>query len=443
MRPFSANAGARRPGMGLVASLFYWYRRAAKRIAIFLAIAGPGIIVLVADNDAGGITTYTVAGARHGYNLLWLVFLMFPMVYFVQEMTVRIGAVTKQGHAQSVFQNFGKAWGWFRMADLVVVNWLTLVTEFIGMTSALRILGVPAAVTVAAACLLLIVMVVSGRYWTFEKLALLFCVFNVLYVPAAILAKPVLPDVMRSIVRPSFPGGFGNAAFMLVMAVIGTTITPWQIVFQQSSIVDKGLDEKDIPYARMDTLLGSVFTCVVPLLIMICGAAAFHYRPVPVEITDAAQAAAMFIPIGGRLAGVLFAVGLFNAGLLGAICLSLSSSWAIGEISGWAHSLNKKVREAPWFYVSFALMLLTSGGVVLIPGAPLVEITLFVQVVAMTLLPVSLVGMLLLLNDRQLMGRYANGRLLNLVDWAITLVVIVLSVGFGLSVLFPGVLGGA
>jgi Mn2+/Fe2+ NRAMP family transporter len=333
--------------MGIVPRLFYSYRRVLKRLVVFLSIAVPGIIVLIADNDAGGITTYAVSGARHGYNLLWLVFLMFPMVYFIQEMTVRVGAVTKLGHAEAVFHGFGKSWGWFLIADLGIVNWLTLVTEYIGMTSALRILGVPPVVTVLLAFLVLTLIVVT---------------------------------------------------------VVGTTITSWQIVFQQSSVVDKGLDEKDIPYARLDTLFGSVFTCAVTGIIMICSAAAFHYRAFPVKINDAAQAAEMLVPVGGRVAGVLFAIGLFNAGLLGAICLSLSSSWAIGEVFGWAHSLNKRVREAPWFYVTYALILLTAGAVVLVPGAPLAEITLFVQVVAITLLPASLVFMMLLLNDRQLMG---------------------------------------
>jgi Mn2+/Fe2+ NRAMP family transporter len=442
MRLLDALTRTRRPGMGFVPKLFYSYRRFLKRLAIFLAIAGPGIIVLVADNDAGGITTYTVSGARYGYNLLWVVLLMFPMVYYIQEMTVRIGAVTKLGHAESVFQGFGRFWGWFLMADLGIVNWLTLVTEYIGMTTALRVLHVPPVVTVAVAVILLTVMVVTGRYWTFEKLALVFCLFNFLYIPAAILAKPVWADVARSMVHPVFPGGLGAGGMMIIVAVVGTTITPWQIVFQQSSVVDKGLDEKDIPFARLDTLFGSIFTCVVTAMIMICGGAAFHYRPDPQVITDAAQAAQMLAPVGGRVAGVLFAVGLFNAGLLGAICLSLSSSWAIGEVFGWAHSLNRKVREAPWFYVTYFLILATSGAVVLIPRAPLVEITLFVQVVAITLLPASLVFMMLILNDRQLMGNYANSRTQNVIDWTITLAVIILSTMFGLSVLFPKFFGG-
>jgi Mn2+/Fe2+ NRAMP family transporter len=441
----NANAAAvrpRKPVMGLAPRLFYFYRQVFKRLAIFLAIAGPGIIVLVADNDAGGITTYTVSGARFGYNLLWVLIPMLPMVYFIQEMTVRLGAVTKQGHAESVFQGFGKFWGWFLTVDLSVVNWLTLVTEYIGMTAALRILGVPPVVTVLFAFALLMGMVVTGRYWTFEKVALLFCLFNVLYIPAVILARPDVGTVLRSLVHPSLPGGFSSGTMMIILAVVGTTITPWQLLFQQSSVVDKGLDEKDIPYARLDTLLGSIFTCVMAALIMICGGAAFHYQAAPVEITDAAQAAGMLVPVAGRAAGVLFAVGLFNAGLLGAICISLSSSWAIGEVFGWAHSLNRKVREAPIFYVTYALILLSSGSVVLIPKAPLVEITLFVQVVAITLLPVSAGFMVLLLNDRPTMGRYANNLTMNIIDWTVTLAAIILSTMFGLSIVFPRLFPG-
>jgi Mn2+/Fe2+ NRAMP family transporter len=226
----------------------------------------------------------------------------------------------------------------------------------------------------------------------------------------------------------------------MVLANVGTTITPWQLFFQQSAVVDKGLDAHDLRFGRWDTLVGALLTCVIAAFIVIVTGAALHYHHPPILIEDARQTADALQPLlphgEGRLARQLFAIGLFDAGFLGALCVSLSSSLALGEVMGWAHSLNRSVRDAPWFYVAYLVMLLTSGGVVLIPGAPLVEITMYVQVVAVTLLPVCLVFLLLLVNDEGFMGRHVNTRWQNVVNWGIVLFVIVMSTVFGISVLF-------
>ena len=426
--------------MKLVPRLYYFYRRAWKRLAIFSAIAGPGIIVMVADNDAGGITTYAVTGARYGFNLVWLVVLFSVLAYFVQEMTVRLGAVTKRGHAEAIFDGFGPFWGWFSLIDLTIVNFLTIVTEFIGMVAAANIFGIPPILTIIAAVVFLTLLVATGSYWTFERITLVFCLLNLVYIPAAFLAKPDWHVVARSIVSPSFSGGLTTSLLTLIMANIGTTIAPWMLFFQQSAVVDKELDEKDVPYSKIDTALGSILTGLGAAFIMIATGSTLH--KIGLNITEASEAALALVPFAGQYAGALFAIGLFDAGLLGAICISLASSWAFGEVFGWAHTLNVKVKSAPWFYLFYFLNVALAGAIVLIPNAPFVLITLFVQVVAVTLLPAALVFLILLLNEKELMGPYVNTRLQNVIDWTIVGAVIAVSSLYGISTIFPNLLGG-
>jgi len=418
--------------MNFVTKTYYQFRRIWKSIVLYLVLAGPGLVVMIADNDAGGITTYAATGAKYGYNLIWFLVILVPVAYYVQEMTVRLGAVTKRGHAEAIFDGFGSFWGWFSLLDLMLVDWLTLVTEFIGMTSALRIFGVPEWLTVAAVCLLMGFMVVNGRYWTWEKIALGFCLLNLIYIPAALLVHPPVEQVLSDGLIPNFPGGFNGDMFFFLMANVGTTIAPWMLFFQQSSVVDKGLKEKDIPWGRIDTWVGAVITVVVAIFIVVLTGTILK----GVNIDDAAQASALVMQTD-KYAGAMMAIGLFDAGLLGAICISLASSWAFGEIFGWAHSLNTKIKEAPWFYVCYFLTLVSAGLVVLIPDAPLVLITLFVQVIAVTLLPAALVFLILLLNDKQTMGEYCNTLSQNFIGGLIIVAIIVLSTCYGISALFP------
>ncbi|OYV75115.1 MAG: hypothetical protein B7Z74_01445 [Deltaproteobacteria bacterium 21-66-5] len=413
---------------------------------------------MVADNDAGGISTYSQTGALTGFNMLWAFLILVPMAYYVQEMTVRLGAVTKRGHAEAIFDAFGPVWGWFSVFDLVVINWLTLVTEYIGMTQALRLFNVPEWVTFFGVTCLLLAIVITGKYWTFEKITLFFCLFNLVYIPAAIWAMKTgnvndgWLQVGRGFYAPRFvlsPQFDAAALLTLIMANIGTTITPWQIFFQQSAVVDKGMDVKDIRYGKIDTFVGALVTCIVAAFIIIAAAGVFYYHPGgQIGIESAAQAAAKMpavMPAGhlGLWARTLFAIGLFDAGLLGALCISLSTSWALGEVFGWAHSLNRSVREAPWFYVAYVAMLVSSGVVSLIASIRVQDaITIFVQVVAVTLLPAALVFLILLLNDRELMGDHVNTRWQNVANWSITVFVIVVSSIFGLSVMFPQLFSG-
>lgn len=416
-----------------VSQFYYEFRRIWKAIKMFFILSGPGIVVMVADNDAGGITTYAATGAKYGYHLIWFLLILIPVAYYVQEMTVRLGAVTKRGHGEAIFAGFGAFWGWFSLIDLLLVNWLTLVTEFIGMTSALRIFGIPPWLTVIGVSIIMLAMVVQGNYWTWEKLAILFCAVNLIYIPGAFMVNPSVHDIMHKGFTPHLPpGGFTNDLFFFIMANIGTTIAPWMLFFQQSAVVDKGTKEKDIPWGKVDTFLGSVMTVGVAIFIVIVTGTIL----LGVNIDDAAQAALMLMKTN-KYAGVFMAIGLFDAGFLGAICISLASSWALGEVFGWAHSLNNKVREAPWFYAFYFVSLITAGAVVLIPKAPLVLITLFVQVVAVTLLPAALVFLILLLNNKKTMGEYTNTLWQNIVASVIVIGIVILSTLYGISALFP------
>ncbi len=418
--------------MNAVSKLFYTNRRVMKFLRLLALIAGPGILVMVADNDAGGITTYTATGAKFGYGLIWFLVLLGPIAYFVQEMTVRLGAATKRGHAEAIFDAFGTFWGWFSLFDLSLTDWLTLISEFIGMTAALGIFGVPHWITVVVVIFLMGIMVIQGRYWTWEKIALFFCIINLIYIPAAFLVHPNWSEVLRVGWIPHFPGGLNGTMFFFLMANVGTTIAPWMVFFQQSAVVDKNLKEKDIPWSQLDTAIGAFFTVVVAIFCLVVTAAVLK----GVDIESAAQAAVQLMPFS-KYAGTFMAIGLFDAGFLGAICISLSSSWAVGEVFGWAHSLNNKVKEAPWFYAFYFFMLISAGIVVLIPGAPLVTITLFVQVAATTLLPAALVFLILLLNNEELMGKYKNNRVQNVINFTIVIGLILLSTGYSLTTLFP------
>jgi NRAMP (natural resistance-associated macrophage protein)-like metal ion transporter len=422
-------------GIGLVSRLYYGFRRGWKWFAIFLTVTGPGVIVMIADNDAGGITTYAATGAKYGYGLLWFLVILGPVAYVIQEMTVRLGAVTKRGHAEAIFDAFGPFWGWFSLTDLILTDWLTLITEFIGMTAALSIFHVPPVLTVIVVSIVMLLMVLQGRYWTWEKIAFLFCLLNLVYIPGAILVRPSVHDILRSGVIPNFPGGLNNEMFFFLMANIGTTIAPWMIFFQQSSVVDKSLKERDIPWGRLDTAVGAVATVLVAVFIIITTGSVLKGS----DVQDAAQASVALMGFH-KWIGTFMAIGLFDAGFLGAICISLASSWAFGEVFGWAHSLNNKIREAPWFYGSYLLLVASAGAVVLIPGAPLVLITLFVQVIATTLLPAAMVFLILLLNDKDRMGQYRNSRVQNVLSVFVVAVIVVLSTLYAVTAMFPGLL---
>ncbi len=418
--------------LNLLSTIYYNYRRFAKAFWVFAAIAGPGLIVMIADNDAGGITTYAVTGSKFGYSFIWIELLLLPVAYVCQEMTVRLGAITKRGHAEAIFDAFGPFWGWFSLLDLTLTDVLTIVTEFIGMTAALSIFGIPTWITVIIAIVTIMAVTVTGRYWTFEKIVLVFCLLNLIYLPAAFMVNPEVSEIFHQGIIPQLPAVGVNLFFFFVMANIGTTIAPWMVFYQQSAVVDKNLKEKDIKWERVDTFLGSVWTILIGIALIVITGTLLPGSPVE----SAAEVALQIIPINNYV-GSIIAIGLFDAGFLGAVCISLASSWALGEVFGWSHSLNNKVGQAPWFYLFRLVVLCIAGGIVLIPNAPLILITLFVQVIAVTLLPAALTFLLLLLNQEEEVGKYKNTLLQNVVATVIIAAIIVLSTLYGVSALFP------
>ncbi len=418
--------------------LYYQMRRFRKHLAILAGVIGPGVIVMVADNDAGGFTTYMLSGAYYRYSFIWIVLLLGPVAYVCQEMTVRLGVMTKRGHAQAIFEAFGPFWGWFSLSDLTLTDCLTITTEFIGMTMAMEVFGIPPLFTEVVVISFIMLMLVNGRYWTWEKIVLAICAVNMIMVPVVFFIHPDASDIFKTGVVPGFPEGLGGPVLFLIMATIGTTIAPWMIFFQQSSVVDKGLKKRDVPYARMDTAIGSAFTVITAIALIIVATVFFGGD---INLQSAGEAAKLLMPLHPYV-GTILAIALFDAGLIGALSVSLASSWAVGEVFGWSHSLNDQLGQAKWFNVFRLSIMMIAGTIVLIPGAPLGTITLFVQVIAVTLLPAALVFLIVLLNQEELVGAYKNTRAQNIMAGTVVGVILALSTAYGVGTLFPKLFGG-
>lgn len=402
----------------------------------FLMVFGPGLIVMEADNDAGAVSTYVQGGAQYGTHLLWLLLLLLPITYFVQEMVVRLGIATGQGHAAMIYRRFGKWWGRFSLADLLLVNFLTLMTEFAAIALALDKLGVDPRAGVPIAAAALTALALTGSYRRWERMVVGLCLLDVAWFAIAFCVRPAAGDVLRHSVLPSLPpGGVTGGWLFLVIAIVGTTIAPWQLFFQQSCVADKRLRFSDLKWARLDTLIGAVFTIVVAGCMMLAGNAAFtrHW--------DFADPARMAVQLGGVFGPFIknaILLLMINAAVLGATTISLSSAWAYGEVQGWPHSLQKPLREAPGFYAVYALCIIAAAALVLIPRAPLQLIIVSVQALAGLMLPSAIIFLQLLLNDKEVLGeRFANGRWNNLVNWSIVVLLFALSMLLAAQVAAP------
>jgi len=402
----------------------------------FLMVFGPGLIVMEADNDAGAVSTYVQAGAQYGTHLLWLLLLLLPITYFVQEMVVRLGVATGQGHAAMIYRRFGKWWGRFSLADLLLLNFLTLVTEFAAIALALGKLGVDPRIGVPVAGAALTGLVLTGSYRRWERMVVFLCLLDLAWFAIAFLVHPAAGDVLRHTIVPSLPaGGLTGGWLFLVIAIVGTTIAPWQLFFQQSCVADKRLRFADLNWARLDTLVGAVFTIIVAGCMMVAGNAAFarHW-----DFADPAQMAVQMGGIFGPFFKNAILLLMINAAVLGTTTISLSSAWAYGVVRGWPHSLQKPIYEAPAFYGVYALCVMAAAGLVLIPGAPLQLIILSVQVLAGLMLPSAIIFLQLLLNDREVLGeRFANKRWNNVVNWIIVILLFVLSLLLAAQVALP------
>jgi NRAMP (natural resistance-associated macrophage protein)-like metal ion transporter len=409
-----------------------------RRLLTLLAIVGPGLIVMVGDNDAGAFGTYTQAGQNYGTGLLWTLLLLVPVLYVNQEMVVRLGVVTGVGHARLIFQRFGRFWGAFSIIDLFLLNALTIVTEFIGVTLGLQYLGLPRVWGVVIAALATIAAASTGSFRRFERFMMVLVVVSLALVPIVFMVHPPLGQVAHDFVVPQLPaGGKLSDVMLLIIAIVGTTVAPWQLFFQQSYVVDKRITPRFMAYEKVDLAIGIVFVIVGGVAMMAFAAAAFAGRPEFGQFTDAGAVAVGLEHQGGRIAGVLFAVALIDASIIGAGAVSLSTAYAIGDVFKLNHSLHRKPAEAIGFYLVYAGLIALAAALVLIPGTPLGLLTNAVQTLAGVLLPSATVFLLLLCNDRAVLGPWRNGPWLNLFTGAVIAVLVLLSVVLTASVIYP------
>jgi Mn2+/Fe2+ NRAMP family transporter len=409
-----------------------------------LAIVGPGLIVMVGDNDAGAFATYGQAGQNYGTRLLWTLLLLVPVLYVNQEMVLRLGAVTGVGHARLILERFGRFWGAFSVIDLFILNALTLITEFIGITLAAGYLGVPKGFAVAAAGMVIIGSAFTGSFRRFERMAIAFCGATLLLIPVYLLAHPPASRMAHDFVLPQLPGGGGqqSTVMLLIIGIVGTTVAPWQLFFQQSYVIDKRITPRFMKYEKADLWIGIVIVVIGAAALMGATAAAFAGTRGFGRFTDAAGLAQGLAAHAGHAAGVLFAIALLDASVIGAFAVSLSTAYAIGDVFGLRHSLHRGVRGAKGFYGVYAGLVVAAAAVVLIPGSPLGLITEGVQVLAGVLLPSATVFLLLLCNDKQVLGPWVNGRRTNVFTAAVVAVLVTLSIVLTASVLFPAITAG-
>jgi len=406
-----------------------------------LAIVGPGLIVMVGDNDAGAFSTYGQAGQVYGTRLLWTLLLLIPVLYVNQEMVLRLGAVTGVGHARLILARFGKFWGTFEVIDLFLLNGLTIVTEFIGITLAASYLGVPKVVAVVFAAAIIIATVFTGSFRAFERIAMVFCAGSLLLIPLYLMAHPAGSVMMSGFDTPDLPGGAATggmaAVMLLVIGIVGTTIAPWQLFFQQSYVIDKRITPRFMRYEKTDLWIGIVIVVVGAAALMGTTAAAFSHSSV--SFTDSAGLARGISAYAGHLAGAVFAVALLDAAIIGAFAVSLSSAYAIGDVLGMKHSLHRGVGQAKGFYALYAALIAGAATIVLIPGSPLGLITEGVQVLAGVLLPAATVFLLMLCNDKSVLGPWVNSRKTNAFTGSVIAVLITLSVVLTASVMYPAI----
>jgi len=403
------------------------------------------VLVFLGENDAPSMLSYAATGAQFGIGFFVpFVLLTFLMGFVVQEMTVRLGAVTHRGHAELIFDRFGRFWGRFAMGDLVVGNFLTLVTEFIGVRAGLGFFGVPPLIAVGGAMVLVFGVLLTHRYWTWERIALGLAIFNGLFVPAALLAHPRWGMIGHAFLTwtPMPAGGlFKPDTFLIIMADIGATVTPWMLFFQQSAVADKGLQARDIRTGRIDTLLGTLLAATFGIATIVATAPLFA-KGINASDYQAAQFAQALQPLIGRVGATLFALGIFEAGLVAAMTISTSSAYAFGEVFGTPHSLNRPLRESWGFYAVLLGSAFAAGAVVLVPHAPLEYIVLIVNVIAVLAMPPALLFLVLLVNDPAVMGEHTNGPWANGAVLIATVLLILAGLGFGLTTVFPKLLGG-
>lgn len=407
------------------------------RLLLWLVLLGPGVLTMIADNDAGGVITYAQTGATYGIGFFIPALVLSGFIaYVVQEMTVRLGAVTQRGHAEMIWGRYGAFWGWFSLVDLVIANVLTLITEFIGVVVGMSVFGVPHWLSVLCAIIFDAFSLLVLRYYRWERVSLWIAAGNLIFIPLALMAHPHWSAVVNAFASWHVPGGFTPQLLFVILANFGTTIAPWMLFFQQSAVVDKGLTVRDIRNGRIDTAVGTVAMVMVALALVILTGTMVHGVPGAQDF----NIQQILTVLGQRMGPVgekLFALGLVEAGTIAAIALTASTSWAMGEAFNWPKSLNLPFRKAPRFYWPGLLSAVIAGGIVLIPNAPLGFLNLAVQVIASIFMPAALLFLILLLNDKDLMGKHLNKKWQNLSSFAIIGLLVVLNGIFGFTIIFP------
>jgi Mn2+/Fe2+ NRAMP family transporter len=418
--------------------------RAARRWSRLLwLLAGPGVLVMLGENDGPSMVSYATTGATYGIGFFVpFILLTFLMAFTVQEMTVRLGAATHRGHAELIFQPFGPFWGYFAMGDLVFGNLLTLVTEFIAIQAGGLYFGLPSWLSVAIGAVLVVASLALRRYTTWERLLMGLAAFNLLFIPAALYARPSGAALAHALATwGPLPGGFGTAFVTLVLANIGATVTPWMIFFQQSAVVDKGLTRADLVQGRIDTAIGAGLAAIAAIATIAATAPLFAAHVDVSKFASGADFATALRPLLGTTGATLFALGIVEAGLVAAMTISTSSSYALAETMSVRHSLNLDFTRGRVFYGAAIASTLVAAAIVLVPGAPLLALTLTVNVIATLLMAPALLCLLLLVNDREIMGDLANGWRTNLAGGTIIVAISLVGALYGVITVFPTVLG--
>jgi Mn2+/Fe2+ NRAMP family transporter len=395
-----------------------------QKIAIFLAILGPGIITGSVDNDAGGITTYSVAGAVYGYNLLWTLIPSFIVLVVIQEMNARMGIVTGKGLADLIRENAGVKITFFIFIGLLLADIGNTTTEFAGVAGSMEVFGISKYISVPIMGILIWVLVVKGNYMIAERIFLIFSVSLLVYVVSALMGKPHWGEIGHSIIHPELE--INTQSLAMIIGIIGTTIAPWMQFYMQSSVIEKGLDMKQYKYSLIDIVVGCIATVVVAFFIIVACASTLHENGI--QINEAKDAAMALRPLAGALASQVFAFGLFIASIFSATILPLATAFYVCEAFGFEAGIDKKWDEAREFYVLYTGILVLSAAIILLPNAPLILISLWSQVINGMLLPVVLVCMILLVNNKKIMGQYVNKPINNIIGWSAIIVLIGLSI---------------
>jgi NRAMP (natural resistance-associated macrophage protein)-like metal ion transporter len=399
------------------------HKHLLRRLGLFLVILGPGIITGSVDNDAGGITTYSVAGAVYGYNLLWTLFPSFIVLIVIQEMNARMGIVTGKGLADLIRENAGVKITFFIFSGLYLADIGNTTTEFAGIAGSMEIFGISKYISVPVMGFLVWILVVKGTYKFAERLFLIFSVSLLTYVVSAIMGHPHWSEIGHAIIRPEIP--LNTQSLAMIIGIVGTTIAPWMLFYMQSSVIEKGLKMKNYRYTIIDILVGCIATVVVAFFIIVACASTLHVNGI--HIDEAKDAALALKPMAGQLASEVFAFGLFVASVFSATILPLATAFYVCEAFGFEAGIDKKWDEAREFYVLYTFILALAMVIILIPNAPLIFISLWSQVINGLMLPVVLVCMILLVNNKKIMGRYVNKPLNNVIGWSTIIVLISLS----------------